>query len=308
MTATEKETLISQITTREKLRHLGRLQRLWHDPTRALPYYLLAALGHIQPYQLHFPTLWGTQMTAYLPEGNTFYYYGYCEANLTNLFLRLLKSGDCFLDIGAHVGFYSMLASELVGPAGRVIGFEPTPWTHALLLDNTRLLKNVEIEHLALDEKPGQINFTDYGPGYGAYNSANREWALSFVSNKKSKQITANVTTIDVYCHEHKIQPQVIKIDTEGLEYRVLRGGRTLLSPENGKMRPVVTLEVAGGERWADNQQEAINLLRQWGYRAHEITLDGRLSTAKLQQSYAYDNLALVPTERLAEFNFLLQP
>src|ERR1700733_10547488 len=106
-----KENLISTIVQREKLRPLGRLKRLSVDPVRAFPFYILAALGHIRPYPVTFKTLWNTDMRCYLPEGNTFYYYGYCEANLTNFFLRYVKSDAVCMDVGAHVGFYSMLFS-----------------------------------------------------------------------------------------------------------------------------------------------------------------------------------------------------
>ena len=91
MNKNKKEKIIEKITEREKLRPLSRGERLIKVPVRTFFYYILAVLGHIKPYKLTFQTLWGTRMTSYLPEGNTFYYYGYCEANLTNFLLRFLK-------------------------------------------------------------------------------------------------------------------------------------------------------------------------------------------------------------------------
>ena len=127
MTNEERTKLIEVISQREILRPLSRLARLIRKPIRTLPFYVLAALGHIKPFLISFKTLWGTKMTCYLPEGNTFFYYGYCEANLTNFLLRYIKQDSVCIDVGAHVGFYSMLLSKLVGPRGAVHSFEPTP-------------------------------------------------------------------------------------------------------------------------------------------------------------------------------------
>ena len=109
--------MIRIIVKREKLRPLGRLTRLFLDPIRTLPYYTLATLSHIKPYKISFKTLWRDMMTGYLPESNTFYYYGYCEANLTSFLLRFLKEGTTFIDVGAissaTLRFYRVLSSTL---------------------------------------------------------------------------------------------------------------------------------------------------------------------------------------------------
>ena len=223
----ENKKLISKIVIeRERLRNVGRVTRLMRDPRRALPFYLLAVISHLIPYKISFKTLWGKKMTCYLPEGNTFYYYGYCEANLTNFFIRLVKAGDHFFDVGAHVGFYSMLTSLLVESTGKVVSFEPTPWTYLLLEKNVSGLANVGTINKAVGDSEGVVALHDYGPGYGAYNSLNKKWAETMLKNRKKSRIMVEATTLDDYCSRNSIYPNVLKIDTEGFEFQVLQGAK----------------------------------------------------------------------------------
>lgn len=297
----DKAHLQKLITDREQLRPLSRLARLKHDPWRTLPFYILAALSHLKPFKLTFKTLWGKPMTCYLPEGNTFYYYGYCEANLTNFFLRFVTPGMKVIDAGAHVGFYTMLLSELVDETGEVHSFEPTPWTFNLLTKNTYSLKNVRINHAALADKNGELTFADYGPGYGAYNSAHQAGAPALQEISTKTQVPA--LTLDNYCRERGLGPDLIKIDTEGFEFEVLTGGKDLF---NGSEKPLVTIEVAGGEAWQENRERSFAFLKTAGYLPYEIKVDGRLSPHTLKASYEYDNLLFVPKERLNEITALL--
>lgn len=297
MESEQREKIIQTITEREALRPLSKLERLKRDPIRAFPYYILAALGHIKPYPLTFKTLWDTKMTCYLPEGNTFYYYGYCEANLTNFILRYLKPGSTFIDVGAHVGFYSMLSSALVGTSGQVHSFEPTPWTFGLLTKNTRGLSNVTLNNKAVSDKKGMTSFLDYGPGYGAYNSAHPKGAVAFIS-KKGTEVNVETLTLDDYCKERNILPDFIKLDAEGLEHIILQGMTSLLSGNN---RPIVTLEAAGGKEWAENMKASLEFLFSKDYKVYEMAIDGTIKPHMIRESYEYENLLFIPSERETE-------
>ena len=291
MKESQKKNIIQVIISNEILRPLGRFARFMKAPLRTSWYYLLAGMSHIKPYKVSFPTLWGTRMSAYLPEGNTFYYYGYCEANLTNFLLRFIKEGDVILDVGAHVGFYSMLASALVGKEGEVHSFEPTPWTYEILKQNTEKLENVTLNNNAVSNKGEQISFKDYGPGYGAYNTAHKDGSTL---KKKSSTIEINTGVLDDYCTEKGIEPDFIKLDAEGYEYFILQGMSHLL----GKVRPVVTLEVAGGDGWSDNCKKSINLLLNKKYKPYEMSSDGFISPHVIKEWYDYDNLLFIPEEK----------
>lgn len=298
MEQTTRQQLIATVSKNEKLRPLSRLVRLRQDPLRALPYYVLAALSRIKPYRISFKTLWRTRMTCYLPEGNTFYYYGYCEANLTNFFIRYIQEDMTLIDVGAHVGIYSMLGSELVGAAGHVYSFEPTPWTFRILTENTKKLTNVTIQNQAISETDQTLTFADYGPGYGAYNSANQSGAPD--TTRQSTKITITSVSLDTFCTNKKLTPDIIKIDSEGYEREVLMGSKGILTDTTTK-RPLVTIEVAGGTVWAENSHQAFLLLTSYGYKPYEIHLDGMIAPHIFKDSYQYDNLLFIPAERVAE-------
>lgn len=297
MSPSERTELITTITKREALRPLSRMARLQKSPWRTIPYYVLATLGHIKPFPITFGTLWNTRMTCYLPEGNTFYFYGYCEANLTNFFIRYVQPGMTILDVGAHVGIYSMLGSKLVGPTGNIHSFEPTPRTCALLQKNTSQSSNVTVQNMAVAETPGTVTFADYGPGYGAYNSASEAGAQDI--SRTPTKITVKSVRLDDYCSEYYLSPALIKIDAEGFEYEVLKGSAKLLS--SNTPRPLVTIEVAGGDGWADNRARTFALLTDNHYLPFEIHPDGTIAPHALQKQYTYDNLLFIPKERIEE-------
>ncbi|MEO6536131.1 MAG: FkbM family methyltransferase [Candidatus Paceibacterota bacterium] len=306
MDKTTREHIIDTITSRERLRPMGRIERVIKGPLRTLPYYALATLGHIRPFRMRFPTLWGTRMTSYLPEGNTFLYYGYCEANLANFFLRYIREDMICIDIGAHVGYYSMLFSELVGANGNVHSFEPTPWTFTILTENTKELKNVTINNLAVSDTEAVLEFADYGPGYGAYNTAHADGAAGLGGHAAHATQVRSVT-LDSYCSKANIHPDVIKIDAEGFEFHILSGMRAMLALGN-LARPVLTLEVAGGQSWKENREQSLDFLSNHAYVAYEITTAGLLTPHTAKEQYTYDNLLFVPNERTAEFSSLFTP
>ncbi len=290
--------LITTIVQNEALRPLSRLARLKRDPFGALPYYILAAISHVKPFKIRFRTLWNTSMTCYLPEGNTFYYYGYCEANLTNFYIRYVTGGMTVIDVGAHVGIYSMLSSELVGPAGHVYSFEPTPWTFRILTENTEKLANVTITNQAVSAEAKTLTFADYGPGYGAFNSAHEAGATGIT--RTPTMVEVGSISLDAFCKERKITPDIIKIDAEGFEPEVLRGSVQLLT-NTSRPRPLVSIEVAGGSVWAETSREAFSLLSDYGYGPFEIADTGLLTPHIYLESYDYDNLLFIPTERITE-------
>lgn len=234
-------------------------------------------------------------MKSYLPEGNTFYYYGYCEANLTNFFLRYVAPGMVCIDVGAHVGFYTMLFAQLVGREGRVLAFEPTPWTHALLRENASELPGVSLFQKAVSSTSKEITLADYGPGYGAYNSAHAAGAADLT--KESREVQAGAVVLDEQVEALGLRPDIIKIDAEGFEYEVLQGMATIVS--TGGSRPIISIEVAGGEAWAQGRNQALHFLEEKEYQLFSISTEGLLISHSIQLEYGYDNLIAVPKEKL---------
>ena len=90
-----------------------------------------------------------------------YFFYG-ChphESGTERFFYKYCKPGFCVLDVGANIGYYTRLASKLVGDAGQVISFEPLPKAYNLLKKNTCDLDNTKIYKCGLSSSEGDMNF-----------------------------------------------------------------------------------------------------------------------------------------------------
>jgi FkbM family methyltransferase len=100
----------------------------------------------------------------------------YCrhfEATERAFLNHFLRPGDVFVDVGANIGLFTLIAACSVGPAGRVIAFEPTSVTYARLVDNVRLkgFSNVRCVNSALSDRSGYLDLTQSTDGFDAWNS-----------------------------------------------------------------------------------------------------------------------------------------
>lgn len=145
------------------------------------------------------------------------------EKLMTNLFIGLLKEGMLVVDIGAHVGYYTLLAARTVGDRGKVFCFEPEPSNYALLLRNIEenSYKNIVPVQKAVTDTTGSIKlFIAKDPG-----------AHSIGSDKPNqKVIVVDSTTVDDFFagREHPIH--LIKIDVEGAEMAILKGMSNIIT------------------------------------------------------------------------------
>jgi len=150
---------------------------------------------------------------------------GKYEQQTTQVFEEAAKPGMVVLDIGAHVGYYSLLAARIVGPEGRVYSFEPEPQNYSLLVKNIDRngYENITPVNAAVSNQMGvaTLNLSTLDNGRHSL----------FVSNpSQSSTETVNTTTIDAFL-ENSASPNVglIKIDVEGAELAVLDGMGKLL-------------------------------------------------------------------------------
>lgn len=150
-------------------------------------------------------------------------------------------------DAGAQVGFYTMLFSDWVGPEGRVYAFEPDPRNLALLRENTAraAFPNVEIVDRALSDRSSTENFladtitgaTGCLESAPDQNSLTHEWA-----GIQPNRFRVQTMSLDEFVHlESHPAPDLVKIDVEGSEEKVLTGMSRILTEK----RPVVFLEGA---------------------------------------------------------------
>lgn len=282
MKQAERDRLLADLRVTEDLAHTSRWGRLRRRPWR----YLSAVLFH----RLLYPrrpagwrrtatTFFGRPMQVLLPAGTDLFLTGGkthdSEIRLCRLLIRQLQSGGRFLDVGAHFGFYSLLAGRLVGPAGRVLALEAAPSTFELLAANLRQTPRAEPLLAAAAEEDGDVAFYEFPPLYSEYNSLDVDQfhAERWRQRYPPRRVVVPGRRLDRLLTDRHFAPDFIKIDVEGAEDRVVRG----LSETLSATAPLVALEYLAPTKKNAAHREATRFLRAAGYRAHRIDPEGRL-------------------------------
>jgi FkbM family methyltransferase len=150
---------------------------------------------------------------------------GPLEPGVTHLFRRLVRPGMVVVDVGAHFGWYTLQAARLLAGQGKVYSFEPTPETFALLRENVQLngfLESgvVQLRPVALWDQRGRARLTR-DPRDSTHNTL-------FGAVDGTEVIEVETWTLDEALAEER-RVDVVKIDAEGAEARILRGMRRTL-------------------------------------------------------------------------------
>lgn len=145
-----------------------------------------------------------------------------------NLLKKLLKKGDIFFDVGAYLGYYSLVASQLVGDSGQVHAFEPVP----RLADNLKAIvkesgaPNITVNQVAVGEKDGRISIH-----VADQSSKNLATSSIFENGNQGATIVVDRISLDSYCEINSIhRADFMKIDIEGSERECLLGMKSLLA------------------------------------------------------------------------------
>ena len=300
-----RETIKNKVLKNYELYKLqySRLKRVLKAPFKTIPYFIMTYFAYKHPFKVKYKTLWGDKMSFYLPEGNAIYYYGFFEANLTNFLLNYLKDGDIVFDVGAHVGYYSILASKIIGKTGQVHSFEPTPRTFNTLKENTQEKENVFINNNAVLDQETEIEFVDYGPKFSAFNSFKKRTGDEMRFLSEPEKIKVKTISLDRYCEGKNIKPDFIKIDAEGAEHLILQAMTEIIK----NIKPLITIEVAGEDEWKDNCSKLIQFLQHNGYMAYEIDLNGFIKKHVQKDTYSYDNLLFAHPDNMHRLQNLIK-
>lgn len=203
---------------------------------------------------------------------------------LTDLLKRFLKEGDVFVDIGANVGYISAFALGLVGKTGEVHSFEPVPQYFKLLrkIKEENPEYNLYVNNAALGENHGKSQIT-------VTNKRNIGWNTMIPDFMNEDEIKENIE-IDVlrltdYFTERNIERiNLIKIDTEGFEFPIMKGFKEYL--QKMKTLPILVIEIAP---WAypklkSTCGEFADFMSELGYVARTIDCVHSLEVGKLEQ------------------------
>lgn len=180
---------------------------------------------------------------------------GTYERDKVEAFAEVVRPGHVVWDIGAHVGFYTLLASRRVGPLGKVYAFEPLRRNLIYLLDHVlnNDARNVKVFELAVGDREGTASFDD-----STYNSH----AMGRLSEGGRLQV--EVIRLDDFAPREDLRPpSVIKMDVEGGEAAALRGMVETLR----QYKPVIFLATHGPEV----HRECVGFLQSLGYELTEL-------------------------------------
>jgi FkbM family methyltransferase len=161
---------------------------------------------------------------------------GCYESHVNRASSLLLGAGSVFLDVGANIGYHSYFAAGLVGSTGAVHAFEPDPDLHAVLTRSLSSFPWARPENVAVWDSVASLEFER------AFLPEESGWgALTAVRNlRKGQCISVRAVSLDQWHSATNYScPDVIKLDAEGAEPRVLAGAHAILS----KFRPVLLLE-----------------------------------------------------------------
>jgi FkbM family methyltransferase len=214
------------------------------------------------------------------------FYYGVWEPTMTAWIRRRLAPGDTLIDVGANIGYYSLLASKLVGSTGTVLAIEPSPEIFALLVDHlTRnAADNVRAVRMAVSDRRETLKLFK-GPVWNR-GLATTHLKIDKLSDERaasmkralgspadfSFEIEVQAAPLGEIAREDEMQrARIIKIDCEGAEWAVSRG----LIPRLGSMRDdlEIVIEVIPEYLLAYDKtpQDLLGLFSDAGFHAYRL-------------------------------------
>ncbi len=188
------------------------------------------------------------------------------EYTTLSLYSKVLFKGANVLDIGANVGLFSILGSEIIGSEGKILAFEPSKKTYDALVENLKLnnCTNVETFPLALSDREGTVALTKPNNTEDAFNHMNFDASGTPIENGNDM---ATMKRLDVLLQEKGItRIDVIKIDVEGAEFLSLKGGDSFF--RNTTNLPIIIMECYEPwcKRFNTSVYEVLSYLAQLGY------------------------------------------
>jgi FkbM family methyltransferase len=222
----------------------------------------------------------------------------YCrgfEYNERLLTSRLLRPGDIYVDIGANIGLFTLLAADRVGTAGKVFAFEPVSRTYRRLVENIGLngFRHVFPRRLAISDSSGELIITASGGGFDAWSSFGRP----YMGEEETREAVPSTSWDDFAAEQDLIgKVTMMKLDVEGWESRVVLGARTTLSRDDAP-----TLYVEFTEQAAVNAgsscRELHQILISCGYELF-LPAPGAKSLELFPPRASYPNVNLLAVKR----------
>ena len=221
------------------------------------------------------------------------FWYGYYEKELGDLLTKIVKPGDVFLDLGANIGYFSLLVATN-SPSVKVISFEPVAGLFQKMNDNVCLnnIKNILTINAAVGETSEEKELFISGPDNLGMSSFHHP------ENYTGRKERVKVVALDDWfktCGLSKID--IIKLDIEGSELAALKGMKELLE----KQKPILLVEVNPETLSMFNLKpsDLYDYLKQLNFEGFLILGDGRLEHLYLQEINQTTNVLFIHAVRV---------
>lgn len=199
----------------------------------------------------------------------TLYLYGSFEPAITSLLAALIPPGGTVLDVGANFGYYTLLASSTVGPAGKVYAFEPDPRNIERLTTVLNANNATNVQHVAegVFDSVGTVSF------HLAADAEDNLGSSSILAGGQGRStIEITTTTLDIFMTSRGLQSaDLMKMDIEGAELQALKGAREVLAAK--RIRQIL-LELHVGVLGRENAQSVVDGLLAAGYHCAYVRED----------------------------------
>jgi FkbM family methyltransferase len=213
---------------------------------------------------------------------------GYYELSEELFVRRVLCGGDFFIDVGANMGVFAVLAAGLVGPFGRVFAYEPNPAVLELLAKSAVMNwvhDRMVLRPVAVGDAQGQseLDFTPYCLGGAAVRSAASDsttFGRTATALPGSTSVTVDVVTLDSE-FKYDIPIRMLKIDAEGFEAQVLAGARRLLANRCIEYLMLEAVAEISGRGWSA-LLDALEEVCRLGYQPFAVSTNGELVAVSL--------------------------
>jgi FkbM family methyltransferase len=302
--------LINSLASVERIAKKNKINRMINNPVKYI--FSIMYRDFIYPFRkkeivIKTKLFNGSPIIIALPASTDIFLTGgkshISEIRLAKYLIKNLHSDSTFIDVGAHYGYFSLIASDIVKD-GKVYSFEPSSKSFNILKRNVSSITNVTIFNKAVSQGNTPIAFYEFDNLHSEYNSTQ---ISQFENEDWFKAIKPNMQKIDsislsTFCADNSIYPDIIKIDVEGFENEVIKGAENLLT--SSKKKPIVILEYLEPKRGNAAHKEAFSLLSRWGYSSNIISDSGDLIPENdidgylLKHSLESDNIVFIDREK----------
>ncbi len=291
------EHLIGLFQSFEDLAKGGKFTRWMHRPigyptTMGFTYLVFPLIK--RKWKRTCKTFWGDRMVLPLPAGLDIFLTGGkghdSELRLANWMIRHLDRNDVILDIGAHLGYFSLLALAATGGTGEVVAFEPGEEVRGYLDENVRHKERINVYPFAVSDANKRVIYQSHTIEMSESNrlveTAVDQSQLPPRTGVKTGYVDA--VSLDTWQEHYPCSPTFMKIDAEGSEADILAGAKHLLETS----RPWVSMEFHASQSVRGPYVESVRFMAGLGYTANEIRENGKLKPVRDILMWA-DQLAL---------------